>query len=231
MSHSRLSRRFCLVVAAIGLFGGAGCSNQPSTEAQNQAPNQAPAHPTKAAPGPKKATASKPAVSAAAKPRATGASKPATAKVVPASAKVTHASQVITVPKGTPITATVGQALASDKNHAGDSFAASLATPVKVDGKVVLPKGAHVTGRVVTVKKRELKVTLASVVVRGKSYDLATNSVRPPDKSQAKGKASGKASSQEKSSDKKEKKDVTTLSAKTHLTFKLAKPVTVPVKG
>jgi len=91
------------------------------------------------------------------------------------------------VPKGTAITATLGQTLASDQNHPGDSFDARLSMPVEIDGKVVIPKGARISGRVVKIKKRELKVALASVVVRGKSYDLETNSIRPSDKSQAKG--------------------------------------------
>ena len=59
------------------------------------------------------------------------------------------------------------QTLASDKNHKGDAFVASLSSPVKVDGKTVLPAGAHITGKVVTVKKHELKVALASVVIHG----------------------------------------------------------------
>lgn len=212
MLRSDVYRKLSLALAAAGFFAVAGCSNQPATEASNQASGQ-PAKPSaapvvkKAAPAPK-----------------------AGPKVVPVSAKATQ-PQVITLPKGTPITATVGQTLASDKSHPGDSFAASLAAPVSLDGKVVLPKGTHVTGRVVTVKKHELKVALASVVVRGKSYDLATNSVRPPDKNQGKSNSSGKAATQSKSGDKNEKKDVTTLSAKTRLTFKLAKPVTFPAKG
>jgi hypothetical protein len=87
----------------------------------------------------------------------------------------------------------------------------------------VIPKGAHVTGRIVTVKKHELKVTLASVVVRGKSYQLETNSIAGS-KSQAKNNA--------KDTDKaKANKDITLLGAKSQLTFKLAKPVTIPVKG
>lgn len=192
MFHSRLYRKIALVVAAAGFLAVSGCSNQPATEASNQPASQR------------------------AKPSSVAPKKAATPKVAAAPAKATP--QLITVPKGTVLTATVGQTLASDKNHPGDSFAASLAKPVTVDGKVVLPKGTHVTGRLVTVKKHELKLILASVVIHGKSYDLATNSVRP-------------APAQEKSSNKKENKDVTTLSAKTQLTFKLSKPVTVPVKG
>src|SRR5207245_8460770 len=51
------------------------------------------------------------------------------------STKVTPATMLVTVPKGTSISATIGQTLASKKNHAGDSFAASLSTPVKVGGR------------------------------------------------------------------------------------------------
>src|SRR5207248_4967181 len=86
-------------------------------------------------------------------------------------------SAMVTVPKGTAISATVGQTLTSNKNHVGDTFAGSLSTPVKIEGKTVIPKGTHVTGRVVTVKKKELKVALASVELHGKSYQLETNSV------------------------------------------------------
>src|SRR5207302_950027 len=84
-------------------------------------------------------------------------------------------SHLLTFPKGTEITATVGQTLASDKNHWGDSFAASIARPVKVDGKTVLPRGAEVTGRITEAKNHELKVVLSSVVVHGIYCDLATN--------------------------------------------------------
>ena len=128
------------------------------------------------------------------------------------------ALHLVTLPKGTEITATVGQTLASNKNHWGDSFAASIARPVKVDGKTVLPRGTEVTGRILEVKNRELKVALASVVVDGIYCDLATNSRRPSDKDQP------------KHSGRKRKKDNSTLSARTRLTFKLSKPATVPAK-
>ncbi len=159
----------------------------------------------------------------------TPAKKAETAKGTGVSSKVTEPAQLITVPKGTAISATIRETLASDKNHPGDSFAASLSTPVTVDGKVVLPKGARVTGRVVTVKKHEMKVTLASVVVRGKSYDLATNSIRPSDKNQPKNNDKDNAAASDKKD--KGKKDITTLPVQTQLTFKLTKSVTVPARG
>src|SRR5207302_10643780 len=108
-----------------------------------------------------------------------------TAAPVTDSRKATPATMPLTVPKGTSISATIGQTLASKKNHAGDSFAASLSTPLKVGGKIVIPKGAHVTGRVLAVRKKgpaELSVALASVEIQGKSYALKTNSISPSGK-------------------------------------------------
>ena len=134
---------------------------------------------------------------------------------------------LVTVPKGTAISATVGQTLASNKNHVGDTFAASLSTPVKIEGKTVIPKGAKVVGRVVKVKNKELKVTLASVELHGKSYELETNSVAQSAKNQAKNSPKDSAPAKGKT----DTKDVTTLPAQSQLSFKLAKAVTIPVKG
>jgi hypothetical protein len=149
--------------------------------------------------------------------------KPAAAAKPAVAARAPEPTTMVTVPKGTAISAAVGQTLATNKNKVGDTFAASLTTPILVEGKTVIPKGTQVTGRIVKVRKHELKVTLASVVIRGKSYPLDTNSIAGP-KSQAKNDAKG--------TDKaKANKDVTLLAAKSKLTFKLAKPVTIPVKG
>jgi hypothetical protein len=210
MFNSQVQRKLWLALAAAAVLTAAGCSQAATDQASNTA---------KEADTAKPAAAGKPTV--AAKPAAV--EKPAvTVKAAPV-AKAPEPTMMVTVPKGTAISATVGQTLATDKNKVGDTFAASLTTPIQVEGKTVIPKGAHVTGRIVTVKKHELKVALASVVIHGKSYSLDTNSIAGP-KSQAKNDA--------KDADKaKAKKDITTLAAKSQLTFKLAKPVTIPVKG
>ena len=215
MFHSHLSRKLGLTVAAVGLLCLAGCSGQQNPQAANQTPKAN--RPAKAVP---KAAVAKPPVAKAV------VAKGGAPKAMPVSAKATQPTgPVITVPKGTPLTAVVDQTVRSTKTHEGDTFAAILAAPVKIDGKTVIPKGAHVTGKVVHAKKNELKVELASVTLHGKSYDLETNTRRPSDKVKAK--------SNDKNSDKgKEKKtDNSTLTATTELTFKLSKPVTVPVKG
>jgi hypothetical protein len=137
--------------------------------------------------------------------------------------KAAEPTTLITLPKGTAISAAVRQTLVTDKNKVGDTFAASVTEPIQVEGKTVIPKGAQVICRIVKIRKHELKVTLASVVIHGKSYPLDSNSITGP-KSQAKDNA--------KDVDKsKANKDVTLLAAKSKLTFKLAKPATIPVKG
>jgi ribosomal protein L24 len=146
--------------------------------------------------------------------------KPKVAKTAP------EPTTMVTVPKGTAISASMGQTLATDKNKVGDTFAASLAAPIQVDGKTVIPKGAKVTGRIVKIKKNGLKVTLASVTVQGKSYDLETNSL---DGSKAQVNTPATTKNVKATDQAPVKKDVTLLTAKSQLTFKLSKPVAIPV--
>jgi hypothetical protein len=148
--------------------------------------------------------------------------KPVAAKPVAVS-KAPEPAATVTVPKGTAINATVGQTLATDKNKVGDTFAGTLSAPIQVEGKTVIPKGAKVTGRIVKVRKHELKVTLASVMVHGKSYQLETNSVAG---SKDQGRNNAKDTDAAKAN-----KDVTVLAVHSHVTFKLAKPVAIAVKG
>ena len=200
MFNSQLHRKHWLALAAAAVLTAAGCSNS----ATDQANKEAGAPP------------------AAAKAKPAAAAKPAVA--AKAAAPVTVPEPIlVTVPKGTEISAATRQTLATDKNKVGDTFAARLTTPIQVDGKTVIPKGTLVTCKITKVRKHELKVTLASVVLNGKSYELDSNSIAGP-KSQPKNNA--KQGDQPKAN-----KDVTVVAAKSQLIFKLAKPVTITVKG
>lgn len=193
MFNSRGHRRLWLAAVAAGLLTLGGCSDQATEQATNQKPAAAPAKKTGSKAAPAKHTAKK-----------------------------VQTGKLVTVPKGTAISATVGQTLASNKSHAGDSFTANVAAPVKVGGKTVIPKGAQVTGRVVTAKKKgpaELTVELASVQIGGVSYPLETNSIGQSSESKAK---DGTAT--------KGKKDIT-LPAESQLKFRLAKSVKIPLNG
>jgi hypothetical protein len=184
----QVHHKFCLAVVFAGLLGVSGCSNQPTEQAANQ-PQTAPV---------KKAAPPKP-VAAAPKPEP----KPIA---------------MVTLPKGTAINATLGQTLTSKKNKVGDTFAATLKAPVTVDKNTIIPKGAKLEGKIVAIKKHDIKVALASVSLKGKSYPLETNSITGPAKAQVQ---NAKATDAKAS-------DVVVLAAKTSLTFKLAKAASVP---
>ena len=90
----------------------------------------------------------------------------------------------VTLPQGTILQVSVDQTLASDKNHSGDGFQATLAKEIVVDGKTIIPRGAHVIGRVTQARASgrlktpaSLVLTLTSIEVAGQSYDLTTSSV------------------------------------------------------
>src|SRR5215472_4298763 len=91
----------------------------------------------------------------------------------------------VTIPEGSPFEVILDETLASNRNHAGDNFAASLSEPVVENGKTIIPAGAHVAGRVVDAKDAgrlhvpaRLSVALSSVEVSGKSYDIDTTTIR-----------------------------------------------------
>ena len=152
--------------------------------------------------------------------------KPAPKAKPKAAKKAPEPTTMVTVPKGTAISASMGQTLATDKNKVGDTFAAILIEPVQIDGKTVIPKGAKFTGRIVKIKKHDMKVTLASVTIQGKSYDLETNSL---DGSKAQPGNTATTKNVKVTDQAPASKDVMLLTAKSHLTFKLSKPVDIPV--
>jgi hypothetical protein len=93
-------------------------------------------------------------------------------------------SKPITVPEGTVITVRLGEAVGSKLSQTGQSFSATVAQPVEIGGKVVIPSGAAASGSVVDAKPlgkfkggAVLQVTLDSVTVGGKNYALQTSDV------------------------------------------------------
>lgn len=90
----------------------------------------------------------------------------------------------ITVPAGTVITVRLDEALGSKLSQPGQSFSATVAEAVAVDGKEVIPVGAAASGTVVDAKPlgkfkggARLQIKLDSVTVGGKNYALETASV------------------------------------------------------
>jgi hypothetical protein len=87
----------------------------------------------------------------------------------------------VVVPAGTTLTITVGQALSSKTSQTGQTFIGTVAQPVSVGGKTAIPAGSTVSGTVVSAKSKgkikgqgELNLALASVTVRGQTYNIHT---------------------------------------------------------
>jgi len=178
--------------------------------------------------------------------------------------RVFDSTKPITVPEGTDLTVVLDQTISTASSRSGDSFRATLTSPVVIDGKTVLPKDAPVTGHIVeSVPSGRLKgvakldLTLDSIEVNGKSFDLATDDEARKGKNHNKrngvligggaglgaiiggvagggvgavvGSAVG-AGAGTAGAAYTGKKDIR-VPAETALTFRLVRPVTIPVKS
>ena len=133
----------------------------PADPAQNPPPTAPAQNPSPAAPGWHRFSAPPP-------PPATPPEAPAP-QADPAPVAVPNH---ITIPAGTFVTVRVDQFLSSDKNKAGDAFAATLSRPLVADGLVVARRGEMLGGHVVDAKKAgrvkgvsHLQITLNSLTL------------------------------------------------------------------
>jgi len=90
-------------------------------------------------------------------------------------------TESMTVPEQTPIHITLDQTVSSDQSRSGDHFQATVTEPVDVNGRTVIPQGAHVEGLVVDARKSghlmgraHLRLVLDAVQVSGQTYDVRT---------------------------------------------------------
>jgi len=130
---------------------GSSASSDPASGDASQA--AAPSTQTPAAPAPTTAEAARPA--------ATPPPKPAP----------------VTIPAGETVTIQMIDPIDSSKSHAGDEFAATLASPIVVGDKVVVPRGANARVRLVQSAsaghmegRSELDVQLIAIEINGQSY-------------------------------------------------------------
>lgn len=86
------------------------------------------------------------------------------------------------VPAGTVLTVRLGQAIGSKISQIGQSFAATLADPVQIGGKTVIPEGASARGTVVDAKPLGhfkggalLRIKLDSITVHGTDQSIETS--------------------------------------------------------
>ena len=115
---------------------------------------------------------------------------PVAAHVVPAAERVPLPAappppppKPVVVPAGTVLTIRLGQAVGSKISQVGTAFTGSVATPITINGKMVIPSGAGITGTVKDAKKAGrfkgaaiLSLQLDSVAVNGHQYNIETES-------------------------------------------------------
>jgi hypothetical protein len=96
-------------------------------------------------------------------------------------ARIFETTKPISIPEGTQLDVVLDQSISTAANRSGDPFHATLASPVVVDDKTVIPKDALVTGHIVDARPSghlkgvaRLELTLDSVRVSGETYRIAT---------------------------------------------------------
>ena len=113
----------------------------------------------------------------------TGATNPETASqpAAPAPAPEPSPPPPIVIPSGTPLRVTLITAVGSKTSKAGQTFQASLAVPIVVGDKVVVPKGASATGEVTEAHAAgrfkgaaSLDLALTTLFIRGKPHPIQT---------------------------------------------------------
>ena len=162
------SRLAALTLALYLSFTVLGCSKKTDQSADQTAADNSAANPNAAAP--------------ASAPAATKTEEPRKPRV-----------ETVTIPAGATLTVRLGQALGSKLSQAGQTFTATLANPVDVGGKPVIPAGANATGTVVDAKPlgrfkggASLQVQLTSITIGGIDHPIQTTAVTQTEKGKGK---------------------------------------------
>lgn len=178
MNSLRRSIPLAVIVAASVLaFSGCKSSTQQGTSQQGDTqPSDAQSNPTAPSSAPTAAApSSKPAPTAQQGPY----SQPAQSRPAPQAA-----TESIVLPAGTSIRVRIDQDLGSKISQPGDSFTATVADDVVIDGKTAIARGARADGAVIDAKPlgkfkggAELVVKLERVTTSYGSYPVSTSSV------------------------------------------------------
>jgi hypothetical protein len=107
--------------------------------------------------------------------------------------EVAKSSSSVTIPAGTRISVRTIDSIDSTRNRMGDRFQASLEQDLFIDGKLVVPNGADVYGRLeestqtgTFTGRSELRLTLTGIVVHGQTVPLVTGEYELSGKSKGK---------------------------------------------
>ena len=104
----------------------------------------------------------------------------------------------VVIPADTAITVTLDQSISTQTNQTGDSFAASLAEPLTLEGREILRTGTKAQGTVVQAQSAGhlkgsaiLALTLDSITVKGQKYSIETTQFEEAGKGRGKRTAIG----------------------------------------
>ncbi len=172
----------CLLLLSffVGCSSNKNADQAATTEPANTAQQDQTSNTSSAAAAP---AAEKPASAASEKPAATRehARHTENAAMKEAPAPPPPPAPVV-IPAGTSLTVRTQSPLSSNKSQAGDSFSATLDSPIIVDGKEVVASGSQLEGTVVDAKAKgkvkgeaRLQLKLTSLRVKGTSYPIETS--------------------------------------------------------
>ncbi|HLX83758.1 MAG TPA: hypothetical protein VKR59_07660 [Terriglobales bacterium] len=167
----------------------AACSSKPADNGSNSANNTASSSSSSSSPsssdsGGTSSSSSAPASSA---PGSAPAASPSATPAAPAP------PPPVVIPAGTMLTVRLGSAVGSKISSPGDTFRATLASDVTVEGNTVIPKGSLASGTVVDAKALGkfkggalLELRLTSITINGSPTSIATAAVSRTEKGKGK---------------------------------------------
>jgi len=88
----------------------------------------------------------------------------------------------VTIPGGTRLSVRTIDSIDTSVNQLGDTFRATLQSPLMVDERVVVPEGTEVEGRIAELKsagrfagRSEVAIELSKLIINGKTYPIETD--------------------------------------------------------
>ena len=126
-------------------------------------------------------------------PDATASSSPSAAESAKNAVKRALEPKPLVVPADTVIAVVLDRTISSKTAHSGDKFSATIESPVDIEGKVAIPKGARAEGVVSEAKAAgrfkggaALALELTSITVAGRDYEVRTSSAAMSSKGKGK---------------------------------------------
>ena len=172
-------------LAAFSVFACNGCHSGSQTQgANNPSASTTPSNPSAAQSSQNPSQSASSQSAAASGTQAAAPSQAASSQVPSGAQQAQSRPTMVDLPAGTDLRVRLDQDLGSKTSHAGDSFTATLAAPVVIDGETIVPKGAQAEGTVIDAKPlgrfkggATLAIRLERVTTRWGSYPVATSTI------------------------------------------------------